>query len=607
MSGEEVAAGLSLWVRMRAFWRSRVKPFWREYEVPVLIVVGIVAFAMGVVGFGHYFAALNTPRPPLDWVVLTIMMFRGIFLQPGPLPPELEVARWVAFFIAFYAAARILLALFYEQAHLLALRWLTSGHVVVCGFGEKGAGLAGDLNRRGYSVAIIEKNLSKGMAQKCKEEGAVILNGDATDVDLLRRARVDRAKYLVSALSDDGANAEVALAARELIGREGRKSSVPLTCYVHIVDRALCNLLKVDYEFGGNKNNGVRLEFFNVYDEGAKALLREYPPFGDKAGFAVVGAGELAESLVVRAATDWLFFEGRQGRRLSVVLIDVGASKKSAMLSARYPLLGSTCSISACDIDVVVPDARAPGLSGLSTVYVCLEKDSDCLAAALALRRSLNEGEARVVACMGHSSGLSKLVENIGEKQGYGSLGFFSLPESVAQPEVILGGAREAIAMAIHEGYVRAQQKAGIGPETNPSVGSWGKLPEDLKESNRHNADHMLVKLAAAGCGIELLTDAGAVDFKFSPEEVERMAVLEHERWCEERRRQGWTYAPGAKDIKKKTSPYLVPWEKLAEDIKEYDRNVARGMPVFLARAGFQVYRIRPAQAKAGVPLPKAA
>jgi hypothetical protein len=582
--------------RLLAFWRNRVKPFWREYEVPVLMAVGIIAFAMGVVGFGDYFKSQNMSRPPLDWIFLTIMMFRGIILQPGPLPLELEIARWVAIFIVLYAAVRALMALFYEQMHLLILRWLTSGHVVICGLGEKGARVAREFYKRGYSVAIIEKTLSKEMAQKCKEEGAVILNGNAIDVELLRRARIDRAKYLISALGDDGANAEVALSARELISREGRKGGVPLTCYVHIVDRTLCNLLKVDYEFSRNKNNLVRLEYFNVFDEGAKALLREYPPFGGNAtGFAVVGMGKLSESLVLRAATDWLFFEGRQGRRLNVMLIDAEASKKSAGLATRYPLLESTCSIVACDVDALRPEACVLGLSDVSVIYVCPEKDSDCLTAALAMRRSLKEEKTGIVACMGQSSGLSRLVENIGKEQGFGGLGFFSLPDAVALPEVILGGTREAIAMAIHEDYVRSQLKTGITLEANPSMAAWEKLPEDLKESNRHNADHIFIKLAAVDCAIELLTSAGALDFKFSPEEVEKIAVLEHERWCEERRRQGWAYAP-EKDIGKKTSPYLVAWEKLAEEIKEYDRNVARGMPVFLGRAGFKIYRMRPVE-----------
>ena len=100
------------------------------------MVAGTVAFIMGVFGFGDYYNLAGTPRPPLDWIFLTIVMFRGIFLQAGPLPLELEISRWVAIFIVLYAAVRVMTAMFYEQAHIFILRWLTSDHVIICGAGR---------------------------------------------------------------------------------------------------------------------------------------------------------------------------------------------------------------------------------------------------------------------------------------------------------------------------------------------------------------------------------------------------------------------------------------------------------------------------------------
>lgn len=46
------------------------------------------------------------------------------------------------------------------------------------------------------------------------------------------------------------------------------------------------------------------------------------------------------------------------------------------------------------------------------------------------------------------------------------------------------------------------------------------------------------------------------------------------------------------KDIGKKTSPWLVPWDELFEDIREYDRIFVRSLPAFLFRVGFKVYRL---------------
>lgn len=42
----------------------------------------------------------------------------------------------------------------------------------------------------------------------------------------------------------------------------------------------------------------------------------------------------------------------------------------------------------------------------------------------------------------------------------------------------------------------------------------------------------------------------------------------------------------------------MVPWDDLSEPEREKDREAVRSLPVFLARTGFQVYRL--AAPKAG-------
>jgi hypothetical protein len=54
-----------------------------------------------------------------------------------------------------------------------------------------------------------------------------------------------------------------------------------------------------------------------------------------------------------------------------------------------------------------------------------------------------------------------------------------------------------------------------------------------------------------------------------------------------------WRLAP-VRNEERKESPYLIPYENLPEDVKEIDRDVARGIPGFLAEIGFAVVRVRP-------------
>ena len=52
----------------------------------------------------------------------------------------------------------------------------------------------------------------------------------------------------------------------------------------------------------------------------------------------------------------------------------------------------------------------------------------------------------------------------------------------------------------------------------------------------------------------------------------------------------GWTFAP-VKDADAKTSPYLVPYDELSEEVKDYDREPMRGLVGQLAAAGLALVR----------------
>jgi hypothetical protein len=119
----------------------------------------------------------------------------------------------------------------------------------------------------------------------------------------------------------------------------------------------------------------------------------------------------------------------------------------------------------------------------------------------------------------------------------------------------------------------------------------WRDLPESLRESSRDLAANTGAKLRAIGCDIVSLAAFDSSPFvEFTREEIERLAELEHERWSRERIAAGWTPAP-AKDTDRKQTPYLVPYADLPEDIREHDRNMVRGIPTFLAKAGYAIVR----------------
>jgi hypothetical protein len=109
-------------------------------------------------------------------------------------------------------------------------------------------------------------------------------------------------------------------------------------------------------------------------------------------------------------------------------------------------------------------------------------------------------------------------------------------------------------------------------------------LSEEHRESNRRLVTHLPAKLASAGFDLEnWLTDhpslaangrrLDAPDFAADPDLLERLAILEHDRWMIERRLGGWRPGP-ARDNLRRIHPDLKPYDDLTEHSKQYDREI---------------------------------
>ena len=96
-------------------------------------------------------------------------------------------------------------------------------------------------------------------------------------------------------------------------------------------------------------------------------------------------------------------------------------------------------------------------------------------------------------------------------------------------------------------------------------------------------------KLTAVGYELTPTAGGDSAEFKFTESEVELLAKLEHERWCEERLQAGWVLG----STRERVSPYLVGWDSLNEDVRDLDRETVRGLPRFLALAGLTIRRTR--------------
>lgn len=89
-----------------------------------------------------------------------------------------------------------------------------SNHIIVCGYGRIGSIAVREIQREGIPVVAIEKD--SDLVTKMEEDDILFINGDATDDEVLEKAGINRAKSLITALSQEAANVYVSLTARQI-------------------------------------------------------------------------------------------------------------------------------------------------------------------------------------------------------------------------------------------------------------------------------------------------------------------------------------------------------------------------------------------------------
>lgn len=85
-------------------------------------------------------------------------------------------------------------------------------HYIVCGFGRIGGIIANEFARQGAPFVIIERNAER--MHRAIERGYLAVAADASNEDVLRRVRIDRARGLIAAVSTDAENVYAILSAR---------------------------------------------------------------------------------------------------------------------------------------------------------------------------------------------------------------------------------------------------------------------------------------------------------------------------------------------------------------------------------------------------------
>jgi hypothetical protein len=400
-----------------------IRTWWRSWEWPAVAFIAAIGVLLGYIGFLRYFAdAPAWHRYPWELLYRTVQLVSLNFSTfDKPLDWTLQLARLLIPAVAVYAAVKGLAALYFDQLQTLRVRLFARGHTIICGLGQKGLLLARRLRARGERVVIIERDEENDLIRAAHDAGSVVLLGDAAEPYMLRRAGVNRAGHVVAVCRDDGLNAEIAVRSREFAAAR----TAPLHCICHIFDTRLWSLLKEQGVLPG-RDDGFRLDFRNIYREGAVELMKHDPEFpsaepGARPSALVVGVGRMGESLLVELARRWSALRKTQSSRIDMTMVDRLADSKREFLLSEYPELTGTWNLVPVELDINSPRFQEGGFldqqddANIQRVYVCLDDDSLGLMAALRVKHQLTTRGRNVPIFVRtrHQGGLASLLRSV--------------------------------------------------------------------------------------------------------------------------------------------------------------------------------------------------
>lgn len=562
---------------------SGEQPSWQIRLLSWTVPLG---FGLGAVGTWLQERAVHGQGHVVDSLYYALQLFalKAPSFDP-PLNLALEAGRWLA-------ATSTLLAAYTSIRPLLGPRLLAAqvrrckNHTIVCGTGQEALDVVRYFSLK-QKVVLVIPEANQAMEQSAQNCHAFVLVGRPTD--LLEQAGVSRAARLVATCADDGANVEIVAKAR---GLTASRVENPVLCFAQVKDDDLRRTVE-QHNFI-RRGSSCLVKTFDAFDDAARDILMSrsdgLPLDQDgveatdrrKVRLIILGFASMGQTVALKAAQIGHF---ANGERVQMCVVDKDAKARLEEFEFRYPAFKNSGQIEVleCPIQSLkcgqLLERSCDDPDSLVSVAVCVENDAVALSVAVRLRKQLEARKVRVALRMSRSDGLTALLKDgpLSELpiKAFGWIDVGSLVRPLEHD------VRESLAKAVHREFRDYAEKSGLDARFAGGIRDWSDMDsDDFRESSRQQVDHIAIKLRAIRCE-ECSMDDPRSAARFTEEEVELLAQMEHRRWFAERTIADWTIADKT-DLSKRTSPDLCGWDELTKPVKEYDRHAVRSIPRLL-------------------------
>ena len=188
---------------------------------PILILVGI--FVSGMVGY-ILIEGFNLVEAIY---MTTISVTTAGFTEVRPLSEAgrlftvfLLITSWCSFAFAITRITQYIINgeinKYFKNRRIMNKVDNLENHVIVCGFGRNGQQAAQTLGYHSQTFVVIENNPEAFERIIAEHSNLLVIQGNGTDDDILRKAGIHRAKALITTLPADADNVFIVLSARSL-------------------------------------------------------------------------------------------------------------------------------------------------------------------------------------------------------------------------------------------------------------------------------------------------------------------------------------------------------------------------------------------------------
>lgn len=577
-----------------------------------LIIICVIFCGLLLTGWYGFFLALQgSGQSFLDFLYLSLQLF---VLQSGAEVPinnyYLQFARFFApvLTLSVFALAIVLLI---EQIQKFRLKSMKN-HSIVCGLGYLGLEIARHYAKEKKDVIVIEIDPENPNIKAIRDEEIPIIIGDATQKKILEMVRIKEAQDIYLVTGNDSTNAEIAVNCWDIFDKSGKKH---LCGHIHFENKDLWQAFATHISASCTPaaSQSMLMDFFNLYQIAGFCMLTQHRPFhveeirSGSVNILIIGLGRLGENLLVRIVKMWKNAEN-EGQKIHVTCVDIdGARKKNAILW-KYRDIREWCDLKIISIDLTSQDflqseilSENWHLGTYSRAYICVHSSSISATTALRLSNNPRYKRTEIIVRATYGDGITKIFDRLHQKNSINNIHMFPIISNRCCLDMIVHGVhllekvyiRDKIAQALHENYRKMRFMEGAIQGTDPALEPWDVLREDLRESNRQQADFIKEQFKTMNIGLTILPEWSEPLFCFSPDEIERLAKAEHQRWMKEKIDAGWKYGP-IKDYNLKVTPYLVDYEKLDDEVKQRDRIPFISIPSVLAEFDLKIVRLSP-------------